>query len=261
MKKLLFFITSCAFSFFSIGQTASNFNTTDCASINHDLFTELNSGKVVVIIWVMPCASCISGALSVQSAVQSFSASNPGQVLFYVADDYGNSTCSTISTWCSTNGIMPSAKFTNSLVSMSPYGTAGMPKAVVLGDANHSVYYNVNGSGSITISGVQGAINNALFAILACVNENANTLFSSTKIFPNPANNTCSLNFNLAKDSKIKIEIVNQLGQKVSEVFNGSLQKGENTLNINTTELSSGNYFINFSDGESFKKLKLVIAR
>lgn len=261
MKKLLLLISSCLLTISTIGQTASNFNANDCASVNHDLFTELNAGKVVVIVWVMPCSSCISGALSAQSAVQSFSASNPGQVVYYVADDYGNSTCSTISSWCTTNGIMPTAKFTNSVVSMSPYGAAGMPKAVVLGNSSHTVYFNVNGSGNITVSGLQTAINNALSSIAAGVNENESTVFSSAKVFPNPSNSSCSLTFNLVKDSKVKIEIENQLGQKVSDVFNGDLQKGENNINVSTSEISSGNYFINFSDGETSKKLKLVIVR
>jgi hypothetical protein len=262
MKKIILSVTAGLISAFSVAQTATNFNCTDCAAANHDLFTELDAGKVIVICWVMPCSNCINGALSSQSAVQSFSNSNPGQVFFYCSDDYANSTCSTINGWCSTNGITNATKFSNAAVSMSGYGAAGMPKVVVLGSATHSVYFNQNGA-AITQSGITSAINAALVANATGVKENENNTFASASIFPNPSNTSCSLSFNLSKDSKVKVEMQNILGQKVAEVFNGDLQKGENTLNVSTSELSNGNYFINFSDGNgnSTKNLKLIIIR
>lgn len=246
---------------FTFGQTAANFNCNDCATVNHDLFTELDAGKVVVVCWVMPCSSCINGALSAQSACQSFSASNPGQVYFYCADDYGNTSCSSLNSWCTTNGVTNStARFSNSAVSMSNYGAAGMPKVVVLGGGtSHTVYYNQN-SPNITTSGIQSAISTALSAVTG-VEENNNGLFESAAIFPNPSNTSSRLSFNLTKDSKCNIYVQNQLGQEVAEVFNGNLQKGENSVQVNTSELSSGTYFINFSDGSASKKIKLIIVR
>lgn len=258
MKKVILSLIAGLISTFGFAQTATNFNCNDCSSTNHDLFTELNSGKIVVIAWVMPCTSCISGALAGQSACQGFSVSHPNTVYFYCADDVANTSCSTLSSWCSTNGMSTATKFSNSAVNMSNYGTAGMPKVVVLGGTSHTVYYNQN-DGAITQSGIQTAINTALAVNTLGVNENS--VFASANVYPNPANNACSLSFNLSKDSKVNIEVQNQLGQKVSIVFNGDLQKGENTLNINTSKLSSGNYFINFSDGETSKKAKLIIVR
>jgi hypothetical protein len=143
---------------------------------------------------------------------------------------------------------------------MSNYGTAGMPKVVVLGGTSHTVCYNQNNS-AITTSGIQGGITCALAAAATGIKENNTATFSTLSIFPNPANTECSLSFNLAKDAKVKIEILNLLGQKVSDVFNGDLQKGENTIKAGTAELSTGNYFVNFSDGEVSKKIKLIIVR
>ena len=65
--------------------------------------------------------------------------------------------------------------------------------------------------------------------------------------------------FNLTKKSTIKIEIQNLLGQKISEVFSGDLKNGEYSININTNELSNGNYLIHISDGNSSKKLNMII--
>ncbi|MBK7310898.1 MAG: T9SS type A sorting domain-containing protein [Sphingobacteriaceae bacterium] len=259
MKKLLF--AFCMLGCSAFGQTATNFNCNDCAAANHDLFTELNAGKVVVICWVMPCSTCIGGALSAQSACQSFSASNPGQVYYYCVDDVANTSCSTLLSWCNTNGITnTTAMFSNATINMTDYGTAGMPKVVVLGDQNHTVYYNQNNP-NITTLGIQTAIGNALSAIAIGVKENENVSFASLNVFPNPANTSSKLSFSLANDSKCFIAVNNQLGQKVAEVFNGTLHKGENSIDINTSHLSNGNYFINFSNGNSSKNLKLIIAR
>lgn len=261
MKKTILILSVLMGSLLSFGQTATNFNCNDCASVNHDLFTELNAGKVVVICWVMPCSACIAGALSAQSACNSFSTSNPGKVMFYCVDDYANTTCATLSNWCTTNGITnANAKFSNVAIDMANYGAAGMPKVVVLGSTNHTIFYNMSNA-AITTSGIQTAITNALGAIAAGVNEVGNSVFTETSIYPNPSNASSKLVFNLAKDSKVKVEILNQLGQKVAEVFNSDLQKGENSMTINTSELSSGNYFINISDGELSKKLKFVVVR
>jgi hypothetical protein len=256
MKKLLSILF--AFSIFiSYSQTASNFNCNDCASVNHDLFTELNSGKIVVITWVMPCSACVSGALAAQAAVQSFSASNPGMVLNYVADDYANSSCTTIQNWCTTNGITAATKFANAAVSMSPYGTAGMPKVIVVGGSGYTVYYNQNNS-TVTQSGIQNAITTALAANVTALKE-SNGSVSLMEVYPNPTNNAATLNLNLVKETKVKIEVENILGQKVMDVYNGNLNAGENSVKINTTELANGNYFISCSDDKASKKIKLIV--
>ena len=52
MKKNLLLIVLAFTTLASVGQTAVNFNTSDCNSNTHDLFTELNTGKVIVLTWV-----------------------------------------------------------------------------------------------------------------------------------------------------------------------------------------------------------------
>ncbi len=258
MKKLLSILFALSI-FISYSQTASNFNCNDCASVNHDLFTELNSGKIVVITWVMPCSACVNGGLAAQAAVQSFSASNPGMVLNYVADDYGNSSCATIQNWCSTNGINTATMFANAAVSMTGYGTTGMPKVIVVGGSGHNVYYNQNGS-SVTQAGIQNAISTALAANVTALKGNSGSL-SLLEVYPNPTNNSATLTLRLLKETKVKIEVENVLGQKVMEVYNGNLSAGENSVKINTSELANGNYFVSCSDNESSKKIKLIVNR
>jgi hypothetical protein len=198
----------------------------------------------------MPCVNCVGGATSAQNAVQSFSASNPGQVLLYIADDYGNSSCSTVNNWCTTNSITPNAVFSNTAVSMSPYGAAGMPKAIVVGGTAHNVYYNTNGSGNITMSGIQSAISNALSAV--SIKEYQASTFNA-KLSPNPVNNEMTIS--VVPSEKMMIEIYSVIGQKVKTIEHVS---GE--IKLNTESLSNGSYFIKISDGKNTEIIKFLIA-
>lgn len=138
---------------------ATDFTADDCNGISHSLFTELDEGKVIVIAWVMPCFSCIGPALAAYTAVESFGSTHPGQVKFYLADDYANTSCASITSWASTNSMGESnAIFSKSDISMSDYGAAGMPKIVVVGCSGHKVYFNMNYS----TAGIENSISDAL---------------------------------------------------------------------------------------------------
>jgi len=257
MKKLLL-IGSILFTFLlAQGQTATNFSCNDCSGNNHDLFSELNAGKVIVIAWVMPCASCISGALAAQSACQSFASSNPGEVFFYCSDDVANTTCATLSSWCATNGMSSATKFSNAAVNMSDYGAAGMPKVVVLGGTNHTVYYNQNDAG-ISQPGIQAAISAALAANANGIKENTG-LALSMNIYPNPSRGSSTLVLSLVNDKKLNMEVQDLLGHKILEIFKGNLSKGEHTLVVNTSELPNGSYLLTCTDGVSAKKIKFSV--
>jgi hypothetical protein len=153
-------------------QTATNFIVNDCSGVSCNLFANLDSGKVVVLTWVMPCAACISGAKAANSSVKSYSVSHAGKVLHFVADDSGNTTCATLSGWLTTNAITPNLKFSNAAINMADYGTAGMPKTVVLGGTMHAVYFNENNT--LDVQALKDAIDTAL-----AVNARSSEVISS----------------------------------------------------------------------------------
>lgn len=256
MKKLYFFaaILSCCLGF---SQTASNFNCNDCSNNNHDLFADLDAGKVVVIIWVMPCVTCINGALTAQTEVQNALLTHPGRVLYYVADDNGNTNCTTLTNWANANGVTDGIIISDTKVSMAPYGIAGMPKIIVIGGTDHKVFYNQNAP-SITETGIKDAIASALSAVPTALIEPQKNDFS-VKIYPNPSLITSKVFVNLIKSSPVKIEVFNQLGQVVTTVFNGNLEIGNSSFDIKTSELSNGSYFIRFSNGEKTFHEKFIV--
>ncbi len=259
MKKVLLTALIGLALTFGFAQTAVNFTATDCASTSHTLFTELDAGKVVVICWPMPCGACITGAKNCANAVQSFATSNPGQVKFYLVDDAGNTSCSTLSSWASTNSIVADAKFGNAgnTIKMTDYGTSGMPKLVVLGGPSHTVYYNVNGAGSV--SAIQSAINNALSAMTGIAEANKN--ISAVSVFPNPATTNAKINYTLTTSVDVTIEVVNLLGEKVSFVSLGKQSVGKQEYEINLEALSAGSYFIKLNTGETSETVKVTVTR
>lgn len=262
MKKITFIFTLvlASLSSFSSAQTnATNFTCDDCHGVNHDLFTELNSGKVVVIAWVMPCGGCISGALAAYSAVESFASSNPGQVLFYIADDYANTSCSSLGSWANNNGMSSATPFSNALVNMGDYGTDGMPKVVVVGGSSHEVFYNQNNA-AINQNGITTAINNAL--VTSSLKEIKNSK-EELIVYPNPSTNMVSINteaLGIDKSKNVTLDLKNILGETILEIFKGKMDVSQKVIEFNTGNLENGNYFISYSDGETVRNAKLVIS-
>ena len=243
--------------------TATDFTATDCGGTSHTLFTELNAGKVVVLIWVMPCSVCITDALTAQTEVQTALAANPGKVLYYLADDFGTTSCQTLNSWCATNGITLPKVFKSTAIKMSDYGANGMPKIVVLGGSTHTVFYNEIAP-NISATGIKNGIN----AALAAINTNTNSTigikenrssFSQIALYPNPANNSTDLKISLTQSCKLTLEVLNQLGQFIKQVYSGELSIGEHSVSIKTSELAVGNYFISISDGNVVRKEKIIV--
>ena len=254
MKKafLLLFTTISSFAF---SQTAVNFTVNDCNSMNHDLFSELDAGKVIVLCWVMPCGSCIATAAMDANTAQSYNSTYPGRVKFYLVDDNANTTCSSLTSWASTNGIVPDATFSNSAISMYDYGGPGMPKTVVLGGASHTVFYNANGA--VNSHDLQLAIEAGL---ATGVSEN-NGPVSAISIFPNPVKNSpATLDYTLAENSNVTIDIFNLFGEKVRSFTPGNQVAGEHKSTLDLASLSNGVYFIRIGTAKSSSTIRFVVA-
>jgi hypothetical protein len=257
MKTVLIFLCML-YSISSRAQTATNWTVTDCAGVNHELFADLDAGKVAVIVWVMPCSFCIDESLAAQSAVQNANASNPGKVVFYLADDYGNTNCSTMNTWCSTNGLTDPFIINSKSVSMSPYGAAGMPKVVIAAGQDHKVVYNKNAP-DVNENDINAGINSAL-ALATGLGAVLPGEFS-VQVFPNPVTDESKLVIQVEKPGVVTVNLMNVTGQVINKVFNGNMRPGTNEYTIGKGNLENGIYFLSISEGNSFITKKVVINR
>lgn len=260
MKKILLSL-SCLFtaSIAMIGQTATDFTVNDCAGTSHHLFAELDAGKVIVMVWVMPCGSCIGPAKTAFNASQTFQSSYPGRVLYYLVDDANNTPCTTLNSWATTNTISPNSVFKSSAISMSDYGSAGMPKVVVLGGNSHTVFDDeVDAFNSTTLT---TAITNALNAQNSVgIKETINSDFS-LNLFPNPVKNSAKVIYTLNHDDEVSIEIYNILGNKIKTISAEKQTSGKHEVQINVETLSDGIYFIQLITGNSSEMRKFYISR
>jgi hypothetical protein len=250
LASLFFLCVQC------FGQTAANWSVTDCSGGNHELFADLDAGKTAVIIWVMPCANCINGALMAQTEVQNALASNPGKVVFYLADDNGNTNCSTLGSWASQNGVTDAIVVTSNKVSMSPYGAAGMPKIVVVGGSEHKVFYNQNAP-NLTANGIRDGIVSAMAAPTGIKKNGVQEL--SMSLFPNPTNDEAKISVTTAKNMRCRIEVTNLLGQTVLEIANKDLPPDLSEFMIDTSKWANGTYIVSIDNGSKKIQEKLVV--
>ncbi|HNB81512.1 MAG TPA: T9SS type A sorting domain-containing protein [Chitinophagaceae bacterium] len=244
MKKIvLSSLLACSMAF-SYAQTAPDFTATDCNSVSHTLYNELNGGNVVVLVWVMPCASCIGGAKTAYDVAQSFSSSFPGKVKYFLIDDVGDGTCTALSGWASTNGIAsPTASFGNSgnVIDEANYGGAGMPHVMVIG-SDHNILFNAKNGAANNAMAIQAAISLGLSP--AGLNQTISE--SGFHVAPNPANGSIHITFDQEYPGASTLELVSTDGKKVYSQVIRSIQKNQ-SLTIPSASIRAGIYSLTFT--------------
>lgn len=85
--------------------------------------------------------------------------------------------------------------------------------------------------------------------------KNPTTTFN---VYPNPVRKNMTLEFSLEEATDMTISIVNALGQTVQNIANRNFTR-ENTLNINTSNLTSGVYFINAIGNDGIVTKRFVV--
>lgn len=101
--------------------------------------------------------------------------------------------------------------------------------------------------------------------VLVSVNEENEipTEYALLQNYPNPFNPTTNIQFNLIETSKVKLEIYNLLGQKVSTLIENNYSAGKHAVEFNAKNLTSGIYVYSIvvegTSGKHFKDSKKLI--
>ena len=79
--------------------------------------------------------------------------------------------------------------------------------------------------------------------------------------YPNPARNEATIAYELEKDANnVVISIVNEKGQLVRTIEQGSQNKGSYNVNLNLSDLANGNYFCSISsNGQKLIKRMVIV--
>ena len=78
--------------------------------------------------------------------------------------------------------------------------------------------------------------------------------------YPNPFNPTTTIEFDLPKQSDVKLVVYDIMGHKITELVSGKLNAGYHKFNFNAANLSTGIYFYKIQAGDfvSIKKMMLL---
>lgn len=80
------------------------------------------------------------------------------------------------------------------------------------------------------------------------------------KVMPNPVSNNMTLEFTVAEMADLNITVLNGLGQTIKQVANGSYE-GVNVIDVQTSDLSSGVYFVNITSAKGTSTKRFIVKK
>ena len=92
------------------------------------------------------------------------------------------------------------------------------------------------------------------------VTVNISLKYSLEQNYPNPFNPTTKIEYSVAEDGIVILNVYNTLGQKVADLVNGEVKAGTYEVNFDASKLSSGVYYykIEMNGFVSVKKMMLL---
>lgn len=261
MKKIVFFsliFSGIIFSSKAVAQTtAMNFSGADCNGNQVDLFTDLDAGKAVMLIFYMPnCGTCPPVATKMQTMANNINATHPGLVKAYAFPYQNSTTCSYSASWVTNNNLPLFAPMDSGAVQVAYYGGFGMPTVVLLGGDNHDVLFTTQNFVTSDTTTMRNLILNTFTASV----EDAPTV-SELTTYPNPASETLSVSYNLTDDSQTVIELLNMEGKNVVNSETEAQSKGNIIKQFDVSGLPAGTYLLRIRTGDHYSTRKINVAR
>lgn len=90
------------------------------------------------------------------------------------------------------------------------------------------------------------------------VEENGTNVTLGTA-FPNPSNGNSYIDYTLKADADVVLNVTDVTGKVVMTINEGNMQTGNHRVEMNTTNLAAGTYFVNIVAGNATATSKLVV--
>jgi hypothetical protein len=253
MKKVFYIFV---FGILSIGVTnaqsnAQDFTMNSCDGATHSLFADhLDNGEVVIMEFFMTCGSCAAAAAKLSPLQTGLTAQYPGMTNFWVLAYTDSYTCTTATNWKNTNAPTALA-FDSGAVQVAYYGGFAMPTVVVVAGTSHQVLYNSNTDGA---PGDTATIHTAINNYFSTMGIEDATKGITLKAYPNPVINVLNLDMNLTSGGLVDIDMTDMTGKIVKKIASETYSAGATTLQIETSDLTNGIYFIRVNiNGKSYR--------
>jgi len=221
---------------------AQDWTKTDCAGIDHTLFSELDAGNVVIMELIMldGCMPCINAANLMQPVIAQYNANYADRVKWYTMGYNDTYACEALISWKSDNEINCTAQFVEGADQVDYYGGIGMPNIIIVGRNTHTVYYNHFGFVPADTISFADAIEYALgIAEPVAVDEQQTR---ELNIIPNPSQDFIQISGLPA--TPFSLTIVNSSGAKVFYTLS-------NSTDIDIRSFASGLYYVKILSGDS----------
>lgn len=85
--------------------------------------------------------------------------------------------------------------------------------------------------------------------------------FSCSQNYPNPFNPTTTINYQLATDNKISLNVYDLNGHKIRSLVNGYQDAGYYTVNFHASDLPSGVYIYRLQAGNNIQTMKMILMK
>ncbi len=85
--------------------------------------------------------------------------------------------------------------------------------------------------------------------------------FALYQNYPNPFNPSTTIKFNIPSDAQVQLNVFNTLGEKVAELFNGTLKGGYHEFVFDASTLTSGIYFYRLESDEFADSKKMILIK
>lgn len=240
-----------------IGATAPDFTVTDIEGNEHNLYTYLDAGKVVILdcsaTWCPPCWTFHQNHY-LKSLDDQFGPKGTDQVvvLFYEADastnsdDLNGTGSNTQGDWV-TGVEYPIIDPVSPSLSGSVYWPLGYPTVNVISPNDKKIKADLfNNQVSSVEASLTSMIETVSAHFAAGVGVEEQTL-SEIALYPNPTADMVNLNFTAAQQGTLTIEVTNVLGQIV-HTETRTAENGSNSVAVNLSSLNNGYYTLLLTD-------------
>ncbi len=263
MKQIFTLIFLFALSLSStFAQTAPDFTFTDIDGESHSLSDALAENKVILLdFFFVDCGPCQQWAPEIDAIIEDFEGTT--LEIWAISDrDY--------------NAYIQASIFNSTHEHHKVGGVQGGGNDILnLFDANftfkaHPSYSIICSDGSITwdiwpISTGANEIRNQLTEDCGVTELSSSTSaiegLKAVQVFPNPASDNITVEFDLATSTTMAIEVYNTLGQKVKSIQTVAYATGAQTVNVDVSDLTEGLYVLKMQSDEGLNSLDFVVTK